>query len=128
SGILPNDVITGVDDFDIAGRADLVAFLQSSPEGRKIKLRAIRNHQPLEINVVLGARADSEWSTVVFRQEVGVTIASQRKDLEKRREELIQLYRSYEKPQPSKETQEAQRELILEIRQINEALLALGPR
>ncbi|HKS40276.1 MAG TPA: PDZ domain-containing protein [Blastocatellia bacterium] len=127
SGILPNDVITGVDNFDIAGRADLVAFLQSSPEGRKIKLRAIRNHQPVEINVELGARADSEWSTPVFRQEVGVTIASQRTDLEKRRQELIQRYRGYEKLQSSKETQEALRELILEIRQINDALQALGP-
>jgi S1-C subfamily serine protease len=127
SGILPNDVITGVDNFDIAGRADLVAFLQSSPEGRKIKLRAIRNHQPVEINVELGARADSEWSTLVFRQEVGVTIASQRTDLGKRREELIQRYRSYEKLPSSKETQEALRELILEIRQINDALQALGP-
>ncbi len=128
SGILPNDVITGVDNFDIAGRADLVAFLQSSPEGRKIKLRAIRNHQPLEISVVLGARADSEWSTLVFRQEVGLTIASQRADVEKRREELIQRYRVYEKLPPTKETQEALRELILEIRQINDALWALGPK
>jgi C-terminal processing protease CtpA/Prc len=101
--------------------------LQSSPEGRKIKLRALRNHQPVEINVVLGARADSEWSTLVFRQEVGVTIASQRADLGKRREELIQRYRGYEKLPPSKETQEAQMELILEIRQLNDALAALGP-
>ncbi len=127
SGILSNDVITGVDNFDIAGRADLVAFLQSSPEGREIKLRAIRNHQPLEINVVLGARADSEWSTPMFEQGWGLTADTRRTDLQKRREELIQRYRSYEKLPQSKETQEAQRELSLEIGQINEALRALGP-
>ena len=127
SGILPNDVITGVDNFDIAGRADLVAFLQSSPEGRKIRLRAIRNHQPLEINVVLGARADGDWSTPIFGQEWGVTVASQRADLEKRLEELKQRYTGYLKLPQSNETREAERELDLEIRQIYEALRTLGP-
>lgn len=127
SGIMPNDVITGVDNFEIAGRADLVAFLQSSPEGRKIKLRTIRNHQASEINVVLGARADNDWSTPVFGQEWGVTIASQRADLGKRREELIQRYRGYQKLSRSKEAQEAERELESEIIQINEALRSLGP-
>jgi S1-C subfamily serine protease len=127
SGILPNDVITGIDNFDIAGRADLVALLQSSPEGRKIKLRAIRNHQPLELNVVLGARSDGEWSATIFEQDLGVPLASQRRELEKRSEELKKQYRSYLKLPPSKETQEAQRELDLEIRQINDAIRALGP-
>lgn len=127
SGILPNDVITGVDSFDIAGRADLVAFLQSSPEGRKIKLHTIRKNQSLDINVVLGARADSDWSTPVFGQEWGVTITSQRADLGKRRDELIQRYRGYQRLSQSKETLEAQRELELEIVQINEALRSLGP-
>jgi Trypsin-like serine proteases, typically periplasmic, contain C-terminal PDZ domain len=127
SGILPNDVITGVDNFDIAGRADLIALLQSSPEGRKIKLRTIRNHQSLELNVVLGARSDGEWSTTIFEQDLGVPFASQRAELEKRFEELKKQYRSYEKLPSSKETQEAQRELALEIRQINDAIRALGP-
>ncbi|MGA9772595.1 MAG: PDZ domain-containing protein [Blastocatellia bacterium] len=127
SGILTNDVITGVDSFDIAGRADLIAFLQSSPEGRKITLRAIRNHQPLEINVVLGARSDNDWSTLNYGQEWGATIASQRTDLERRLEELKKRYTAYLKLPPTKETQEAERELDLEIRQIYEGLRALGP-
>ena len=76
---------------------------------------------------MLGARADSEWSTPIFGQEWGVTVASQRADLEKRLEELKKRYTGYLKLPRSKETQEAERELDLEIRQIYEALRSLGP-
>jgi S1-C subfamily serine protease len=126
-GIMPNDVIVGVDSFDIAGAADLSALLQSSPEGRKIKLRAIRNHQPLELNVVLGARADNEWYMTLFEPDWGETVAAQRAEIEKRLDELKKQHWSYQKLPATRQTEEALRELDLEIRQIYDALMALGP-
>lgn len=128
AGILPNDVIIGLDDFDIAGAADLKATLSTLPAGRAIKLRAIRNHQPLELKAVLGPRPNSEpvYLLAPFDQPWEAASA-QRDQLEKRLEELTVRFRAYHKSTPSRETNEAIRELEIEIRHIYDSLRALGP-
>jgi S1-C subfamily serine protease len=56
SGIEPNDIIVGFDDFDVTGPAVLTALLSSSPAGRKVKLKALRDGKSLDFDVVLNAR------------------------------------------------------------------------
>lgn len=128
AGILPNDIIIGLDDFDIAGAADLKATLSTLPAGRAIKLRAIRNHQPLEFKAVLGPRPNSEPGYLLAPFDQPWEAASaQRDQLEKRLEELTVRFRAYHKSPPSRETNEAIRELEIEIRHIYDSLRALGP-
>ena len=128
AGIIPNDIIIGLDDFDIAGAADLKATLSTLPAGRAIKLRAIRNHQPLEIKAVLGPRPNSEpvYLLTPFDQPWEAASA-QRDQLEKRLDELTSRFRAYHKSPPSRETNEAIRELEIEIRHIYDSMRALGP-
>ncbi|HXU37994.1 MAG TPA: PDZ domain-containing protein [Blastocatellia bacterium] len=128
AGIVPNDVIIGLDDFDIAGAADLKATLSTLPAGRSIKLRAIRNHQPVEIKAVLGPRPNSEpvYLLTPFDQPWEAASA-QRDQLDKRLEELTARFRAYHNSPPSRETNEAIRELEIEIRHIYDSLRALGP-
>jgi S1-C subfamily serine protease len=128
AGIIANDVIIGLDDFDIAGAADLKATLSTLPAGRAIKLHAIRNHQPLELKVVLGPRPNTEpvYLLTPFDQPWEAASA-QRDQLEKRLEELKSRFLAYHKSPQSRETNEAIRELEIEIRHIYDSLRALGP-
>ena len=128
AGIVPGDIITRVDDFDIAGTADLGALLSSLPAGQAIKLRAIRDHQPVELNAVLGPRPNTEprYLMAPFAPELQPEL-SERDQLETRLKELTASFRSYQKSPPSRETGEAIRELEIEIRRIYDDLRALGP-
>lgn len=128
AGIIPNDIIIGLDDFDISGAADLKATLSTLPAGRSIKLRTIRNHQPVEIKAVLGPRPNSEpvYLLTPFDQPWEAASA-QRDQLDKRLEELTARFRAYHNSPPSRETNEAIRELEIEIRHIYDSLRALGP-
>jgi len=128
AGIITGDIITRADDFDIAGTADLGAFLSSLPAGYTIKLRAIRDHKNVEISAVLDARPNTEARNrlvpfgAVLQPEV-----SEREQLERRLEELKISFRNYQKSPPSRQTGEAIRELEIEIRRIYDDLRALGP-
>lgn len=130
SGIMPNDVIVGLDDWDVTGAPDLKAMLSWSPAGRKITLRAIRNRQPLNLTVVLGARPDSTLtmsSWVV--DEAADPLLSQREEVEKRLAGLQSQYKIHLKNEHSRERDEALRELEFEMRQlmdIERGLLAAG--
>lgn len=128
AGIIPSDIITRVDEFDIAGTADLKALLSSLPAGQAVKLRAIRDHQFVELMAVLGPRpySEPEYLPLTFDQTTGSALA-EREQLEKRFEELKAKLQSYQKIPASRETNEAVRELVIELRQIHEGLLALGP-
>lgn len=128
AGILPSDVITSVDGLDIIGTADLKAALSSLPSGYTIKLRAIRDRRPVELKAVLGPKPHSEavYTLTPFDQTWGSSL-SQRDQLEKRLEELKVQFRAYHKRPPSRETNEAIRELEIEIRHIYDNLRALGP-
>jgi S1-C subfamily serine protease len=128
AGIMANDIITGLDDFDITGASDLRASLSTLPAGRVIKLRTIRNHQPLELKAVLAARPNTDpvLSLTPFDQP-WEPASAQREQLEKRRDELGIRLREYHKSPQSREANEAIRELEIEIRYILDRLRALGP-
>ena len=137
SGLLLNDVVVGVDDLDITGASDLQALVISSPAGRNIKLRAIRDHKAVEIQVVLGARPVSleEISNITKAQrEVGTSepaqLIARHKVLGEQwkaiRRELVERSRRYPNSAPPKELKEKVAELEIEIRQILDRLSALG--
>jgi serine protease DegS len=130
SGLQPNDVILGVDDVDVVGAPDLKAVLSWSPAGQKVALRAVRNRQPLNVDVVLGTRPDSTptISTWVMDQTAD-PLLSQRDEVEKRLAELRSQYWSHLKTPHSRSRDEALRELDIEMRQLMDmerALLASG--
>ncbi|MCI0486086.1 MAG: PDZ domain-containing protein [Blastocatellia bacterium] len=123
SGLKPNDIILEADDYEVIGTADLMAMLSSSPAGRSLRLRLVREHKPLEVNVVLGARAqENPWPDAFLQSEL---LLNQRNLMEKRLEELGPQYRSYLKKELTRENNEVLRELGIEIRQLQESLYAL---
>ncbi|MEK6323465.1 MAG: PDZ domain-containing protein [Acidobacteriota bacterium] len=128
AGIMLSDIITRVDEFDIAGTADLKALLSSLPAGQAVKLRAIRDHQLVELKAVLGPRPfnEPEYLPSPFDQTAESALG-ERDQLERRFQELKAKLQSYQKSPPSRETNEAVRELVIEIRQIHESLRAFGP-
>jgi S1-C subfamily serine protease len=126
AGIMLSDIITRVDDFDIAGTADLKALLSSLPAGQPVKLLAIRNHELVELKAVLGPRPNNEPEYLLAPFDHSTeSAAAERDQLEKRFEELKAKYQSYKNTPPSRETAEAVRELTLEIRQTLDSLRAL---
>jgi S1-C subfamily serine protease len=128
AGIITGDVITRVDDFDVAGTADLGALLSSLPAGQSIKLRAIRDRQPVELTAVLETRPSSEQRYLLAPFALAMqSDLSERDQLEKRLGELIVSIRSYQKRPPTRDNNEAIRELEIEIRRIYDDLRALGP-
>lgn len=127
AGIIANDVIIGLDDFDISGAADLKATLSTLPAGRAIRLHTIRNHQPLEIKAVLGPRPNGDPIYLLTPFDQPWEASAQRDQLDKRLEELRSRFRAYHNSAPSRETNEAIRELEIEIRNIYDSLRALGP-
>src|SRR5262249_17816676 len=129
---LTGDVITGVDDFDVAGAADLRAFLSQFPAGQPVKLRAVRDHKPVEVTAVLGARPTAEvqdWNNLI--NQGWNPRVSQREQVQKRYDELVARYREYEaefqKSTPTPEDREAINELRIEIRQYQDILRTLPP-
>jgi S1-C subfamily serine protease len=125
SGMQSGDVILSVDGFDIVSAADLIALLSMSPEGRKVTIRAFRNHQQIEFTAALGARPDSEWIDPLIIPEQLEPLEIQRVQLEKRRLALIQQHLKYQaeiKRGASREASEALNEIDFEIRNINESL------
>lgn len=122
-GLLPKDVIIGVDEFDITGSADLSALLSSSPAGRNIRVRAIRNGAALEANVVLGARPINGPITPPLQQ--GEYSLSDKDQVQRRFDELREQYRAQSARQRSKERDEAMRELTIELRYLHDSIRAL---
>lgn len=128
AGIMLGDIIIRVDDFDVAGTADLRALLSSLPAGQSVRVRAIRDQQSLEFKAVLGPRPSTEPAYGVGPLDQGLqSELSQRDQLEKRLDELIARFHAYQKGPASREANEAVRELEIEIRQIHDSLRALGP-
>jgi S1-C subfamily serine protease len=132
AGIMLGDVITGVDDFDVAGTADLRAFLSQLPAGQSIKLRAVRDHKSVEITAVLGARPNAEFQdwNALLSQSLHAEL-SQREPAQKRYDELVARYREFQnefkKTSPTPEAKEAINELTIEIRQLQDILRTMPP-
>jgi S1-C subfamily serine protease len=120
-GIQPGDVIVRVDDFDITGTPDMTAKLSSLPAGHAARLQAVRNRKPVEMNVVLGARAftapTTDWIDHTWEMQV-----AGRDQIEQRMRDLQALLQSYSerKDMTAMEIREAQRELRLEISRLQE--------
>ena len=128
AGMMLGDIITRVDDFDVAGTSDLRALLSSLPAGQAIRLSAIRGQQALEFKAVLGPRPGIEPAYGTGPLDQGLqSELSQRDQLEKRLEELIARHHAYQKGPTSREASEAKQELEIEIRQIQDSLRAMGP-
>jgi S1-C subfamily serine protease len=126
SGLKPKDIIIGFDDFDIASTNDLSTFLSSSPSGRTIKLRGIRNQEPVEFSVVLGAKANLQTAISLPQFEAQPqTIADQIDETRRRIEELQAQYRTYLKPPKTAESEESLKELGIELRELFDSLRAL---
>lgn len=128
SGLAVNDVIVGLDNIPIIATEDLRAELRRSPAGRDIRLRAIRNRQPVEISVVLGAGPVSLEELSILGIERREAPASERDLLLARLNELRAPYNNLTRSPAAKERDEALRELTLEIRQIQDRLTDLDLR
>ena len=126
SGMQPGDVILSVDGFNIVSTTDLIAMLSMSPAGRKVTIRASRNHQPVEFTATLGARAESDWQNTFSTIEQQLEPPEERRmQLLKRREELVRQHRQLQeelKQAASRKAAEMLNELDFEIRNINEAI------
>jgi S1-C subfamily serine protease len=131
SGVLPNDVIIGIDGFDVAGSTDLSAILSSMPAGHKVQLRVVRNRQNLDISVELGARAYTPPAINLgdVMGQKGSSL-SHREEVQGRLTELASQYKSItaRKDITPRERNEALRELEIEIRQLQDRLRELEQR
>ncbi|HWO02072.1 MAG TPA: PDZ domain-containing protein [Blastocatellia bacterium] len=126
SGISPNDVIVGVDGWDVVGVPDLKAMLSGSPAGQKITLTAVRNRQALSVSVVLGARPDSNLTISGWPiDQSSDPVLSQREEVEKRLAQLQAEYKARLKNEHSRERDEALKELDIEMRQLMDVERAL---
>src|SRR5262249_12674832 len=108
AGMMVGDIITRLNDFDVAGEADLRAMLSPMPAGQAVTLGAIRNHQVVELKAVLGARPVTEQVPLMNPFDLGFEpIAAQRKQLTQRLVELKSQYRTYQQKPLTRETAEA---------------------
>jgi S1-C subfamily serine protease len=127
SGIKARDVIIGFDEFDITGTNDLGAFLSSSPSGRAIKIRTLRNREPIEYNVVLGAKANTQPMISLQQYEAPTESTTAQMDETRRRiEELQSQYRMYLKTPKSQERDESLKELEIELRELYDNMRAFA--
>ena len=126
-GLLPNDVILGVDNIDIVSEVDLGAILSSMPSGKMIELRVLRNKEPLKLGVALGAKAYSGPNLdLLGQQQQGGAQQPKRDELENRLNELaIQYWEYRDKAESTKERSEAMRELEIEIREVQDRMRRL---
>jgi S1-C subfamily serine protease len=126
SGIKAQDIIIGFDEFDVMGTNDLGIFLSSSPSGRQVKLRTLRNREPHEYTVVLGAKASAPpmISMQQFTGQVEST-AAQVDETRRRIEELQAQYKTYSTMPKSEEREESLKELAIELRELMDTMRAL---
>jgi S1-C subfamily serine protease len=128
-GIQPNDVIIGLDDIDIGTRADLSAVLSSSPAGRKVRVRAIRNRAPLEIELILAPGSyNGPMISFAESEALAETDSAQRDRLMRRVDEIRTQFREYSKTATQKQIEEAIRELRVEVSQLYDQIRAIDLR
>jgi S1-C subfamily serine protease len=90
AGIHPDDVIVGLDRFNIKDIPEMMAVLSVCPAGEKIHVREIRQGKPFETDAVLGAR-EVDWlsaaqfplpaETASYRREETITAGFTARDL-----------------------------------------------
>ncbi len=118
-GIKLNDIIIGLDEFDVNTRTDLSAVLSSLPAGYPLKLRVIRNHDNVGLEAVLGPRLYTGQMVAYMESEMpDESFAAQRDSLQRRLDELNAQYRSNMKSAPSQAREETRSELGIEMQQL----------
>jgi serine protease Do len=70
AGLRPNDVVTSVDGAPVDGPSDLQRIISLAPIGRPVKLSVLREGQPAEVEVIVGAYQTSA-SPMPVRQVPG---------------------------------------------------------
>ena len=94
-GIKANDIIVGLGEFEVNSKADLSAALSSLPAGQSVRLRVIRNHEKLEIDVVLGPRPYVAQMVAYLESETpDGSLAAQRDNHQRRLDQLKTQYRT----------------------------------
>lgn len=123
-GLQPNDIIIGLDDVEVRGTYDLSAVLAPSAAGRRIKLRAVREKEPVEVEVELAAR-DCNTPILVLYDHSGDSVEEQYRQIEKRLVDLTILSNSYANIPSLREQQDALREIEIEIKLLQRRKQAL---
>jgi C-terminal processing protease CtpA/Prc len=118
-GLQPNDIIIALDDVEVKGTYDLSAVLAPSAAGRRLKLRAVRQMEPVEVEVELAAR-DCTAPSYSFYEPVGDSLEDQYRQIEKRLVDLTILSNSYANIPSLRENHDAFREIQIEIKQLEE--------
>ncbi len=93
SGVMPNDVIVAMDGMPLKSPAEMSSILQWSAAGQKIKLSAMRDGKPTDVDVVLGAREYSlgqgQWNWTLSEQpEITETAAQKTAEMYRKLAEL----------------------------------------
>lgn len=123
-GLLPNDIIVGLDDVEVRGTYDLSAVLAPSAAGRRIKLRAVREQKSVEVEVELAAR-DCNIPILALYEHPGDSVEEQYRQIEKRLVDLTILSNSYANIPSLREQGEALREIEIEMKQLQARKQAL---
>jgi S1-C subfamily serine protease len=125
AGIQLNDVIVSLDGIDVKGEADLKALLMSSPAGRNINIKAIRNQTSLEVKVALGARPYTPMEQSLLMLEEREPGPMQVAQIQARLAELLAQRKALLAQAASKQRNEAVREIDLEARPLVDKLNTL---
>ena len=125
SSIKPRDILIGFNEFTVTNTGELGALLSSSPAGESVKLRLLRDGQPLDVDVVLGAKACSEPAIALleFKDNSPDSLET---ELTQRFLELAGQYQALSKEPKSPQRDEALRELRIEIGEIQDSMRKLG--
>jgi membrane-associated protease RseP (regulator of RpoE activity) len=128
SGIQPGDIILQVDDLAITGVPDLATRLLSLPAGYNALVKIMRAGKPIDVEVKLAARELSVPPTW-FERTLEFQL-SRPGDIEARIKDLQALRLNYRTRNDlsKRESREAQSELSLEIRRLEERLLQANQR
>jgi S1-C subfamily serine protease len=125
-GVKGNDILVGLGEFEVNSKADLSAALSSLPAGHTVRLRAIRNREKLEVDVVLGPRPHVGQMVAYLESETpDGSLAAQRDSLRRRLDQLNTQYRANSKTPPTQAREETRRELEIEMRQLWDSIRML---
>ena len=112
-GLQANDLIVGLDDIDVKGPGELSAVLSSSPAGRKFKLRAMRQTQPVQVEVELGEKVCEVPRLVSLDELMDETPEERLRKIEQARVELEITLNSFQQVQGAWQQRE---EALAEVR------------
>jgi C-terminal processing protease CtpA/Prc len=118
-GLQANDVIIGLDDFEVRGPRDLSVVVSSSPAGRKLRLKALRETQPLQVEVELGEKNCDQPQLITLDEQFSGSAEELLRKLQERQVELEISYNSFKSiPGEWKEREETLVEIRMEMEKL----------